>query len=218
MKPITTRFIWLSIFAVAMALLEAVVVAYIRGLYAKVAPPSPPVSYHTMELWREAATLVMLFAVGWLSGRRWSDRLAYAFFAFGVWDIWYYIWLKVFLDWPASLLDWDVLFLLPLPWWGPVLSPVLIALLICLTSLLAVIRWEQGRGLATNRWRLSLIGLGLLAVLTIFMIEAAQALWRGQPDQVLLRPDSFPWLFFLGAFSLMAIPGLLITWPISTSR
>jgi len=28
-----------------------------------------------------------------------------------------------------SLLDWDILFLLPLPWWGPVLAPVLIALL-----------------------------------------------------------------------------------------
>src|SRR5262249_2719530 len=47
---------------------------------------------------------------------------------FGLWDIWYYIWLKVFVDWPASLFTWDVLFLIPVPWIGPVLAPVTVAL------------------------------------------------------------------------------------------
>ena len=52
--------------------------------------------------------------------------------AFGVWDIWYYIFLRQITGWPSSLLDWDVLFLIPLPWWGPVIAPVSISLLLIL--------------------------------------------------------------------------------------
>ncbi len=57
--------------------------------------------------------------------------------AFGVWDIFYYVFLKVMCDWPRSLFDWDILFLLPLPWWGPVLAPVSIALLMIVWGTLA---------------------------------------------------------------------------------
>src|ERR1043166_3119153 len=82
-----------------------------------------------VELWREAATLVMLAAVGLLAGRTWRRRAGYAALAFGVWDIFYYVFLRVISGWPRTLFDWDVLFLLPLPWWGPVLAPVSIAVL-----------------------------------------------------------------------------------------
>ena len=80
------------------------------------------------EVVREAATLVMLLAVGGLAGRSWRSRLGYALVAFGVWDIFYYVFLKIITGWPHSLLDWDILFLIPLPWWGPVMAPVSIAL------------------------------------------------------------------------------------------
>ena len=50
--------------------------------------------------------------------------------AFGVWDIFYYAFLRLIVGWPQSLWDWDVLFLIPLPWWGPVLAPVAIAVLL----------------------------------------------------------------------------------------
>ena len=66
--------------------------------------------------------MVMLLAVGILAGRNWRSRLGYSAIAFGVWDIFYYLFLKVMCGWPHSLLDWDILFLLPLPWWGPVLA------------------------------------------------------------------------------------------------
>ena len=83
-----------------------------------------------VELTREFATMIMLFAVGFLAGRTWRTRIGYAAIAFGVWDIFYYVFLKIMCGWPHSVLDWDVLFLLPMPWWGPVLAPVLISLLI----------------------------------------------------------------------------------------
>jgi len=109
-------------------------------------------AYVTMETWREAATLVMLASVGWLAGRKRLDRWAYGWFAFGMWNIGYYVWLKVLLDWPVSLLSLDTLFLIPLTWWGPVLVPtpgaqqsrVLIAAMVCVVAALAVVRMERG--------------------------------------------------------------------------
>ena len=58
----------------------------------------------------------MLATVGSAAGRTAVGKFAFFLFLFGVWDIFYYIWLKVFLHWPASLLTWDVLFLIPVPW------------------------------------------------------------------------------------------------------
>jgi hypothetical protein len=80
-----------------------------------------------LEVGREACTMVMLATVGIAAGRTNVGKLAFFLFLFGVWDIFYYIWLKVFLNWPPSLLTWDVLFLIPVPWVGPVLAPVSVA-------------------------------------------------------------------------------------------
>ena len=80
-----------------------------------------------IEVGRETATIVMLATVGVAAGRTKVGKCAYFLYLFGVWDIFYYVWLKVFLDWPASLFTWDVLFLIPVLWAGPVLAPVLVA-------------------------------------------------------------------------------------------
>ena len=76
-----------------------------------------------VELWREASTLVMIATVGLLAGRTWRRRAGYGAIAFGTWDIFYYVFLHFISGWPRTFLDWDILFLLPLPWWGPVLAP-----------------------------------------------------------------------------------------------
>jgi hypothetical protein len=109
------------VFAVAMAWVEAAVVLYLRTLANRLDPyqPIPAAIGHRpgqAELVREAATLVMLAAVGWLAGRTWRSRVGYACAAFGVWDIGYYVFLVPLTGWPHSLLDWDILFLIPLPW------------------------------------------------------------------------------------------------------
>ena len=97
MNDLVKRFTWVSVYAIAMAFLEAVVVVYIRELL-RLTGRADLSSYAPMEAWREAATIVMLVAVGWLAGRNKVDRLAYGMFAFGMWDIWYYVWLKVLVD------------------------------------------------------------------------------------------------------------------------
>lgn len=213
MNDTLKRFIWVSAYAIAMALLEAVVVVYLRALL--------QISDHQvtlgpslrMEAAREIATLMMLVAVGWLTGRRSTERWAYGLFAFGLWDIWYYVWLKVFIAWPDSLLDWDILFLVPLRWWGPVLSPVLIASLICLTAVLAIVRLERGEALRFTPARLGVVLLGGLLALYVFMADSLHAWLQGRPDWDSLRPSPFQWPLFLLALTLMAVPSLLATWP-----
>jgi hypothetical protein len=213
MKEIRKRFVWVSVYAVAMALLEAVVVVYIRELLSITDDQVSLGPYVRMEMGREVATIVMLAAVGWLAGRRGSERWAYGLFAFGLWDIWYYVWLKVLIGWPATLLGWDVLFLLPLRWWGPVLSPMLIAALICVTAVLAVVRMERGERLAITGARVGSVAAGGLLALYVFMSDALHALLGGQPDWATLRPGPFKWPLFLIALALMALPSLRATWP-----
>jgi len=129
-----TRWLLVVTYATAMAWLESATVVYLRKLVGRMEPyqmdPMPDTTgLAPTELVREVATLIMLMTVGWLAGSNGRSRLGYGLVAFGVWDILYYVFLRMICGWPKSLLDWDVLFLLPLPWWGPVLAPMLIAAL-----------------------------------------------------------------------------------------
>src|SRR5437899_12495315 len=147
-----------------MAYVDAAVVLYLRTMVDRLDPyQSPPVTLpdHLVraEMVREAATLIMLFAVGWLAGRTWRSRLGYTLVAFGVWDILYYVFLVPLSGWPRSLLDWDILFLLPLPWWGPVLAPVRCAVEMVLGGTL-VCRLDRPE----RRLWLGHVGLGASAV------------------------------------------------------
>ena len=218
MRETGKRFLWVSAYAIAMALLEAVVVAYIRGLLHVTAEHVSLVSYGTMEIWREAATIVMLVAVGWMAGRDRLERWAYGLFAFGLWDIWYYVWLRVLLGWPRTLLDWDVLFLIPLRWWGPVLSPVLVAALICATAVLAVLRTERGQQPGVTPARVAVVASGGLLALYVFISDSLHALLRGQPDWATIRPGPFKWPLFLVALALMALPSLATVWPVTQHK
>jgi hypothetical protein len=129
---------WLAAFAVAMAYVEAAVVAYLRLLYypdgfsiegAASLQCVPPTAL-AIEIGREAATIVMLVAVAFLSaGKNWWVRLAHFMWAFAIWDIFYYVWLYVLLRWPPSPMTVDVLFLIPRPWIAPVFVPVVVSLL-----------------------------------------------------------------------------------------
>ena len=206
------RFAWVSAYAIAMAFLEAVVVVYIRGLLRITNDHVALGPYVTMEMWREAATIVMLASVGWLAGRRRADRLAYGLFAFGLWDIWYYVWLKVLTGWPETLLNWDVLFLIPLRWWGPVLSPILIAALICASAVLVVTRMERGQRLEITPINVGSLAAGGLLALYVFMSDSLHALLHGWTDWDTLRPEPFKWPLFLVALALMALPGLKAIW------
>lgn len=140
MKTEITRKLWIVLFfAIAMGFLEAIVVVYVRELYypegfrfpLKLIPPR----IFSIELVRELTTLIMLAGIGLLAGKTKSGKFAWFLVNFGIWDITYYLALKIFLDWPESLHTWDILFLIPVTWIGPVLAPVICSvtmiLLVC---------------------------------------------------------------------------------------
>jgi hypothetical protein len=165
-----------------------------------------------IELAREVATLVMLAAVGGLAGRTVRTRLAYTAIAFGVWDIFYYVWLKVMCGWPASLFDWDVLFLLPLPWWGPVIAPAAIALLMIVWGTLATAppAPSPGRGDESRLWPAA--GLGAAIALYVFMADSLGAAPHGLDAARTVLPETFNWPMFLVALALMAAPVAPMIW------
>ena len=197
-------------FAIAMAWVEAASVFYIRALVDRIEPYQPnPLPIHgplgTVELWREAATLVMLGTLGILAGRTWRHRSGYAALAFGAWDVFYYIFLRLMTGWPRTLLDWDILFLLPLPWWGPVLAPVSIALLMILWGTLAT---QSEDGVTDARWGRALASVGIALALSSFMIDAWRALPDGRDAVLQVLPTTFNWPLFSVALLLMASPAL----------
>jgi hypothetical protein len=211
MKAVWRRIGVVSLFAVAMAWVEAAVVVYLRTPMGRVIPyqadPLPLYgNFGWIELVREFATLVMLFTAGWLAGQTLRGRLGYAILAFGVWDIFYYIFLVPMSGWPQSLLDWDVLFLIPLVWWGPVLAPVLISgLLIAGGGLLAYAE-ATGHPAWPRRWTLALNAVGVLLALYTFMETAIAVIGGGEAAMRQALPDRFDWPLFSLAFVLMAAP------------
>jgi hypothetical protein len=141
-----TRLVVVAIYAAAMAIVEAMVVYYLRRLfalqYAAVFAPGRfvfPHAYLRHEQIREAATIVMLLAVACLAGRGPLQKLAYFLLAFGVWDIGYYAALKAMLGWPASLATRDLLCLMPHPWWAPVWEPLLVSSAFVVAALLLLL-------------------------------------------------------------------------------
>ncbi len=196
-----------GLFAVTMAFLESAVVIYLRALYGiedLLRDISlTPDRFSTVELGREMSTLIMLALIGWIAGRRVQDRIGYAAFAFGLWDIFYYVWLFVLIGWPETLLDWDLLFLIPLPWWGPVLSPVLISLVMITGGSLAVLRAERGADLRFTIDGWCAAGGGIMLALYIFMSDALHTLPGGMEAVRSVRPTTFNWPLFLIALAGM---------------
>ena len=204
------RWVIVMTFAVAMAWVESASVFYIRALVDRIEPyqanPLPlndALGY--VELWREAATLVMIATLGMLAGRTWRRRAGYAALAFGAWDIFYYVFLRIMTGWPRTLLDWDILFLLPLPWWGPVLAPVSIASLMIVWGTIAT---QSDDDTTDARWAWVSASAGIALALGIFMIDAWRALPDGREAVLRVLPTTFNWPLFSLALLLMALPAL----------
>ena len=201
------RWLVVVIFAVGMAWLESACVYYLRVLVDRLNPYQPvPLPVHAalgpVELVREAATLVMLLTVGILAGRTVRTRLGYAAIAFGVWDLFYYVFLRIICGWPRSLFDWDILFLLPLPWWGPVIAPCCIALLMIVWGT-SVTQWpDRVPGGERARMRLVSATAGITLALYVFMADALRAVQNGG-DAALVLPVTFNWPLFSIAVILM---------------
>lgn len=193
------RLLWLTIFVIAMAQLEATVVVYLRELFYPEGFDFPLKIIRGRIAWievgREVSTVVMLVAIAKIAAPRDAWRQFAAFlWSFGLWDILYYVWLWAMLGWPESLLTWDVLFLIPLPWIGPCLAPMLIAAIMMASALVIESLRDRERTIRVNRLEWGLTIGGALALITIFVLDAPAVIEGSAP-----RP--FPWVLFLAVLA-----------------
>ena len=208
MKPKNRRhLLWLTLYAIAMAQVEAAVVVHLRSVYYPGHPlelfPLSLLSHRDLgiELIREAATVVMIFTVALLAERGFTRVFAAFVYVFGMWDIFYYAWLKLMIGWPADWFEWDILFLIPWPWFGPWTTPALIALLF--------VFWG-GRVLSSPReFHFSPISglaflIGTALALAAFLLPAYPLLAAGEEAFRSFQPQGFYWLLYGPGLLLMA--------------
>lgn len=213
-------FFWLTLFATAMAYLEAAIVVYLRELYSPGGFSFPltilPNQILFIELGREAVTIIMLVLVGIIAGKDFHQRFAFFLFSFGVWDIFYYVWLKVLLNWPPSLMTWDVLFLIPVIWVGPVLAPVLCSLTMILLAVVIVRLQAQGHQVKIKFTEWGLIILGAFLIFLSFIWDYANIIiWEVRTSVGFQKivaeyiPEHFNWEMFLLCLSMIIIAIIL---------
>lgn len=168
-------FIIVGIFAMAMGLLESSVVIYLRELYYPEGFrfPIKPLPYHisVVEISREVATVIMLWGIGYAAGKNRLERFAFFCYSFAVWDLFYYVFLYAFISWPESIFTWDLLFLLPYPWVGPVWAPCLVALLMIAASILFVRRRQLSPEFRVKPFWWAVLFLGAANCILSFMLD-----------------------------------------------
>lgn len=217
-------FIWITVFAISMGIFEGAVVVYLREIYypSGFAFPLTPIDNHIAitELLRELASLFMLLSVGILAGKNISQRFAWFIYSFAVWDIIYYVLLWLVLGWPESLMTWDILFLLPVTWTGPVIAPVIISVLMIVfaTMIYYFNRKSETQTIITKtEWLYLIAGAFIIFVSFIWdycrfltnNISSAELRSKTFSDQLFVLsvqyiPDKFPWvIFFVGIVVLL---------------
>ena len=192
-----------------MGFLEAICVVYLRNNLFSTGTSTQEIVAELgrfgIEHVREGCTIVMLATVAWLAASRFRTRTAMFFLMFGVWDITYYIGLRIFSGWPGSLLEWDCLFLIPVPWFGPVLAPVLISSYMIISCILVVLREAAGSSLRVSLPTLGLTALGFGLWYWSFVKDSDIIMTNGYSGV------SYSWPLFLGGMSC-ALFGLFIAW------
>lgn len=190
-----------------MAFVEAAVVVYLREVIGE-GPIFPmkeiPPTLLAVEIGREVATIVMLAAVAILSVRGGLRRMGAFLLTFAVWDIFYYLWLAVTIGWPAGIGDWDVLFLIPLPWVGPVWSVLLICAGMISFSILFLQAPEEAP-FSPGPWGWASGLGGAIVIVATYILE-----WKkiGYGTGV---PTDFSLLPFLAGLALLGVSGW-VTW------
>lgn len=208
LKTVLFRFCVAVIFSISLGYFEAAVVVYLREIFY----PDGftfPLEIFTIdplfkrlcltEIGREAASLVLILTGAWLFGRNKRQRIAYFLTIFAVWDIFYYIWLKVLLDWPVSIMDWDILFLIPMTWASPVLAPVLCSIVMLIFAVVILYRDHQDKSITVTVFDWLTFTLAGLIIIISFCIPGPHT---AQEDY----SKYFYWpLFCAGLFLAIAI-------------
>ncbi|MCF8297150.1 MAG: hypothetical protein K9J13_06350 [Saprospiraceae bacterium] len=228
-KALKTIF-WVALFSIAMGYMESAIVVYLRKLYYPGGFTFPlsniEIDIAGVEFVRELATMIMLATIGIVAGRKNIERFAYFIFSFAIWDIFYYVFLKILVQWPESLMTWDVLFLIPVTWFGPVIGPVLNSITMILLAVVTIYFVDKNQK-AKYGWLVwTLLIVGSLVVIVSYTEEYTRFMmqeftfWeligiRDAESIIALAltyiPQKFNWYIFLvGEVMHLAAIGLVV--------
>ena len=215
-REVLWHWIWVVTFAIAFAWVEGSVVVYLREIYFDGSFHFPIFTeweggkfvmdkLTPIELGREIAAILMVVAVGCAAGKNSLQKFCFFMIAFGIWDIFFYLWLWVMVRWPESLMTWDILFFIPLPWVGPVITPVLIALAMAAAGSLIIYYDEKG---CVIHWRWYDWAVELSCGLLMIMAFCWD--WKNImriPDGVVRSgiPNPFAWWLYVPAYLFSVI-------------
>jgi hypothetical protein len=224
MQRYTKVAIILTCYSVAMAFLETTVVVYLRKIYYPDGFDFPlkalDFSIGIIEFFREFATLVMILTVALLTGKTKNEKFAAFIFIFAVWDIFYYIFLYVTLGWPSSLFTWDILFLIPTTWVGPVLAPVInsVMMIVLAGGILYAETKEMKPIIRKTDWYLLILGSLIVIIayiedFTSFLLKSysfSEVFGVIYSREVIEKsssyiPIDFSWYIFIAGISLHTI-------------
>jgi hypothetical protein len=210
-KEAKRNILWIGIFAVAMAFVEMMIVYYLRKLYYPgqilfSISTAMPLKGLILEMVREFFTIVMLFSVAYLAGKKFGDKFAYFIYGFAVWDIFYYVWLKIAINWPSSFADWDILFLIPVIWASPWIAPVIVSITLIV---LAVAKLNFPREKLNAKERIMLIIAAIMAFITFIwdyglLFLKTGAGFSGKLTEAIASyvPQNYNWAIFITSLVL----------------
>lgn len=218
----TKKITWLTLFSVAMGFMETAIVIYLRKIYYPqgfcfpLIPVEPDIAL--VEFLREAATIIMLLGIGLLAGKTASQKFSFFIYCFAIWDLVYYLFLKIFLNWPGAWSAWDILFLIPVPWVGPVWAPCVVAITMILFAVVINYKVEKGyeARIRGTEWMLFIVGslVIIASFITPYMSYLKQkgaSAWTLNSSRELFDeirqfvPDAYNWmLFVMGEVILLA--------------
>ena len=223
------KLLWLTIFSIAMGFMESSIVVYLRALYYPEGFAFPlkiiGSNIAITEFLREIATIIMLTGIAILTGRKTIEKFAIFIFCFAVWDIFYYVFLKLILNWPESFFTWDILFLVPVTWVGPVIAPLINSFTMIILSFCIIYFNEKKAFLKIGRisWML-LIGGSFIVIIsytmeyTSFMLKKfswSEIFGISQKKELLeyactFIPANFNWYIF-GTGVIMHLAAIVIS-------
>lgn len=229
MTSLNNKIFWVAIFSVSMAFLESAVVIYLRELYYPEGFSFPLKTLSekiiVTELFREFATLIMMISMAFIVANRKHDRFSWFIFVFGIWDIFYYVFLKIFLGWPETLFTWDVLFLLPSTWVGPVICPIINSMTMIILATMILVPGKKGLKPSIAKWEWTILIIGAVLVFISYTEEyyfyisskfdLSELLFYSTNDALhdyasLFVPQNFRWGLFISGQLLFI--GMMITY------
>jgi len=186
-----------------MGFFESAVVVYLRtiaypgGFSFPLQPLSTDLA--TTEILRELFSLIMLFSVAYMLGKRAIDRFGWFIYNFAIWDIFYYIFLYLLIGWPNSIATMDLLFMIPVVWAGPVWAPVLLSLLMIFLAVPIIIFSQRIRYMRFRFKEFLFLSLGSVLCFLSFTLDS----FRFSGNMNKFEPGSFNWIVFgIGALTI----------------